>query len=264
MGKRLDALRVAFARPKRTNWKAAYEVADMANRRQRELITELRNEDTVLRRQLKISEASLKGLLKERLHKEAVPALKHRDIIADLGLSHQFNSGYEGNAWLCATCGKGTRDIRHKGHAPIQVPTQEASDVAVAIVESLGAGKVAVRTPDERGTDGYYISGRALNFSPKNESRRRAFVHRWSCPKIKSRRIDGTVRVVGDPDYGKGKSRNTIGRWLWGADMKEIRAFAKEHRKYTKMCYCVADETDDADNHNGQIGSRITEEREEV
>lgn len=250
MGKRLDALRVAFARPKRTNWKAAYEVADMANRRQRELITELRNENTVLRRQLK----------------EATPQPKEGNENKPLHqgwVGHPFNSGYNGNAWLCATCGKGTRDIRHKGHAPIQVPTQEASDIAVAIVESMGAGKVAVRTPDERGTDGYYISRRALNYSSKNESRRRAFVHRWSCPRIKSRRSDGTIRVEGDPDYRKDKTRNTIARWLWGADMKEIRTFAKEHRKYTKMCRCVAGETDDADNHNGQIGSVITAEREE-
>ena len=282
MGKRIDALRVAFARPKRTNWKAAYSTADVANRKQLELINLLRKqeqqqvvradiaEQTVTRliadadslaKRASLIEKAIKAEGQPRSHEE-----KMREPFnfkqGDATRPHSFTSGYLGNAWKCQTCGKGTRDLRHKGRTPIPVPTQEASDEALAVVEQLPGRDVSSRTPEERSTDGYYVSGRSLNYKSTNPSKRRAYVHQFTCTKISNRREDDTVMVVGDADYVA--SKRTIGRWLWGADMKQVRAIAKSHRKYTKLCECIGGVvSDDADNHNGEIGSMITAEQEE-
>ena len=280
MGKRIDALRVAFARPKRTNWKAAYSTADVANRKQLELINLLRKqeqqqvvradiaEQTVTRliadadslaKRASLIEKAIKAEGQPRSHEE-----KMREPFnfkqGDATRPHSFTSGYLGNAWKCQTCGKGTRDLRHKGRTPIPVPTQEASDEALAVVEQLPGRDVSSRTPEERSTDGYYVSGRSLNYASSNPNRRRAFVHVFTCENIRSRREDDTIVVKGDSDFLR--SKKTIGGWRWGADMKAIRSMAKAHHKYTKLCDCIAGESDFQDNSNGQIGSLITAESE--
>jgi hypothetical protein len=334
MGKRFDALRVAFARPKRTDWKQLYaeiakEHVDLLEQQEALPYDSLfkahgRQADTIvsLRKQNENQMDSLTRLGKDNrvlsariaAFESAVEMREDADKIADpfrpkverdsqgrshtmhpfkalvkagsvsmecetcgrfassnmhpsVNGTHPFRSGFEGNAWKCKTCGAGTRDLRHKGHTPIPVPTKEASEEAIAVVESLPGWDVSIRytrTPGERGTDGYYVSGRALNLSPKNKSKRRAFVHVFTCPKISSRREDDTIRVQGDPDYGQEANRNTIGGWLWGADMRQVRKLAKSHHKYTKLCECIPGNViDDADNSNGQIGSMITAEQEE-
>jgi len=261
MGKRFDALRVAFARPKRTNWKAAYSTVDVANRKQIAAID-------LLRKQNETQMDSLKALnLQNVVLGSKVAAYESAEIMKDpfrpvdkWADPHAFRTGHGGNPWKCQTCGKGTRDLRHKGHAPIPVPTEEASEEALAIVEDLPGWAASIRTPDERGTDGYYVSGRSLNYSSKNASKRRAYVHVFTCDKITNRRNDSTITVTTDEDYVP--SKRNIGRWQWGADMRQIRALAKAHSKYTKLCLCVRGVVnDDADNSSGQIGSIITEER---
>ena len=261
MGKRFDALRVMIAPPKRTNWKAAYNTVDVANRKQLSVID-------LLRKQNETQMDSLKALSMQNVVLESrVAAYESAKIMKDpfrpvdkrIG-AHVFKTGHAGNPWKCQTCGKGTRDLRHKGNSPVPVPTEEASDEALAIVEDLPGWQASVRTPDERGTDGYYVSGRSLNYGARNASKRRAYVHVFTCDKIASRREDSTITVVTDEDYVP--SKRNIGRWQWGADMRQIRALAKAHSKYTKLCECVRGVVnDDADNSNGQIGSIITEEQ---
>jgi hypothetical protein len=267
MGKRFDALRVAFARPKRTNWKALYAADAEAFASQTERFEQKQD---LIDRQHKLAvvqNKEIKRLTEEMLkYKAAYEKLEDKAKIADpfrpkdntisfTKGSHPFYSGYFGNAWKCKNCGKGTRDLRHKGHAPIAAPTKEASEVALAIAESLPGWSASSRTPSERSTDGFYVSERSLNYKGRNASKRRAYVHVFTCPKITARRSDDTVIVQGD---GEAK---TISGWLWGADMTQIRALAKAKAKYTKLCECISGETNDADNSNGQIGSMITSER---
>jgi uncharacterized Fe-S cluster protein YjdI len=291
MGKRLDALRVAFARPKRTNWKAAYQFekeqrenaeflldtrrkkAALSLEQVREQLRKCNMHTAVLARQLKVAEGSREEW--KRLHKivedssramrekEAfrLASAKMADPFRPVAGSHAFNSGYNGHPWKCKDCGKGTRSLLHKGHRPMQIPTKAKSDEALAVVKTLPGGEAGVRAPEERSTDGYYISERSLNFKTNNPNRRRAYIHTFTCRKIRTRRDDDTIVVKGDSDYRDHALRTTVAGWLWGADMKEIRSIARTHHKYTKLCSCVSGEADEADNSNGQIGSLITDER---
>ena len=293
MGKRIDALRVAFARPKRTNWKAAYQFekeqrenaeflldtrrkkAALSLEQVREQLRKCNMHTAVLARQLKVAEGSRDEW--KRLHKlvedssramrekEAfrLASAKMADPFRPVAKSHAFNSGYNGHPWKCKDCGKGTRSPLHKAHTPIQEPTKAKSEEALVVAKPLPDWEVGVRTPEERSTDGYYVSQRALNFKVTNPNRRRAYIHTFTCRKIKTRRDDATIVVKGDSDYREHDLRTTVAGWLWGADMKEIRSIARSHHKYTKLCSCVSGEVDEADNSNGQIGSRITDEREE-
>ena len=276
MGKRFDALRVALALPKRTNWKAAYDTVDVANRKQLELINLLRKQkqDQVVRAdtaeftverlqdagnrvadQLKLAKQEQRT--EERSHAEKMRNPFNFKEAIEAGNPHAFQTGHRGNAWKCKVCGKGTRALDHKGLPSVPAKRSQAGD---RVYISNEVDKETYCSPSERSTDGYYVSGRSLNYSSDNPNRRRAFVHVFTCDKIRSRRNDSTVIVKGDSDFIM--SKKTIGKWLWGADMKAVRTMAKAHHKYTKLCSCITYEGDLADNSNGQIGSLITAESE--
>ena len=265
MGKRFDALRVAFARPKRTNWKRMFsEMSRHTTDLNIELDAALAAKEAAIEQNKFLNRRHDLDIVKiTALRDGAESAAKIADPFRPVDKrtdAHVFKTGHAGNPWKCKTCGKGTRDLRHKGNSPVPVPTEEASDEALAIVEDLPGWQASVRTPDERGTDGYYVSGRSLNYGARNASKRRAYVHVFTCDKIASRREDSTITVVTDEDYVP--SKRNIGRWQWGADMRQIRALAKAHSKYTKLCECIRGVVnDDADNSNGQIGSIIAEEQ---
>ena len=259
MGKRLNALRVAFAIPKRTNWKNAYKTADVANRKQLTLITVLRKQLDGYRSDL--AQQELRTLERSDAEKMREPFRFKEATGGDLEADnpHAFQTGYGGNSWKCKVCGNGTRSLAHKGLPAVPATRSQAGD---RVYISNEVDKETYHSPSERSTDGYYVSGRSLNYSTENPTRRRAFVHVFTCDKITSRRNDSTVIVKGDPDFIT--SKMTIGKWLWGADMKAVRSMAKAHHKYTKLCECITAEADLADNSNGQIGSIITAEMEEV
>jgi len=299
MGKRLDALRVAFARPKRTDWKAAYQFeklqrenaefldtrlrkkAELSLQQVREQLRKSNMEIAVLARQLKVATGSRDEW--KRLHKlvedssramaeeksDRLASAKMADPFRPVAKRHTFNSGYNGHPWKCKDCGKGTRYPLHKAkaHTPKAIATlAKKSGEVLAVVKSISGWEVSVRTPEERSTDGYYISERSLNFKTTNPNRRRAYIHTFTCRRIRTRRDDDTIVVKGDSDYTEQGLRTTVAGWLWGADMKQVRSIARFHHKYTKLCSCVSGEADhvlDADNSNGQIGSIITEEQEE-
>jgi len=253
MGKRFDALRVALALPKRRNWKTEYSVV------RKELERALVRATTAEMNARRLQKAADDGYLRNADRKPSPQGDASRfEKSVDALARHSFHSGYDGHPWKCKVCKKGTRDLRHRGLPPMSSPPKPR--LPNQLPASIDIGSETYQTPSERSTDGYYVSGRSLNYSASNPNRRRAFVHVFTCDNIRSRRDDSTVVVQGDPDYRR--TKKTIGGWLWGPDMKAVRSMAKAHRKYTKLCDCITSERDFADNSNGQIGSLITTESE--
>lgn len=230
MGKRINALRVALALPKRTNWKRMYSdlLWDTENKHSEDL-AKLGEVVAGLRERVKkLTLQHDKSLLELEVYKQAESDRKKlkdpfrfkpdREIVFPNPTSHAFQTGYRGNAWRCVSCGTGTRDPRHDEHRSTNTRTHAREE-----------GGVNTSTPEERRTDGYYISERSLKYSQHNSARRRAYVHAFACPRITSRRPDKTIIVKSDGDP-------TVAHWIWGADMQEIRAIAAAHNKYTKRC----------------------------
>ena len=255
MGNRFDALRVALAIPKRTNWKAAYEHEKQRRETAEFTVARLQKAGDRVADQLKLIKQEQRTEKRSDTEKMRNP-FNFKEVI-EAAKPHAFQSGHEGNPWLCSLCGKGTRLLLHKGLPVVPAKRSQAGDRTYVSNE---VDKETYRSPSERSTDGYYVSGRSLNYSASNPNRRRAYVHVFTCDNIRSRRKDSTVVVKGDPDFIT--SKMTIAGWRWGADMKTIRSMAKSHHKYTKLCSCITDEGDFADNSNGQIGSLITAESE--